>query len=68
MHNPVVIRLPPNRQNIKYVLKPTIKKKEFAHILAHELLTLRTLTPKTVVFCATVKQVADMNKELGIAI
>ena len=72
MHNAVVIGLPPNRQNIKYVLKPTIKKKEFAHVLAHELLTLRTLTPKTVVFCATVKQVADifsfMNKELGIHI
>ena len=52
MCNPVVIGLPPNRQNIKYVLKPAIKKREFAQGLAQELLLLRTLTPKTDMFTA----------------
>ena len=72
MYKPVVIGLPPNRQNIKYVLKPAIKKREFAQVLAQELLLQRTLTPKTIVFCTTVQQVADIftiiNKELGIHI
>ena len=34
--------------------------KDFTHSLGHEIIAQRSLTPKTVVFCVTVKQVADI--------
>ena len=56
----------------KLCLRYPIKKKEFAHLLASELLTVRVQAPKTVVFCATVQQVADIfsiiKRDLGIHI
>ena len=72
LESPKIIGLPPNRENIKFVLKPSITKKDFALSLASELLTFRVQTPKTVVFCTTVQQVADIflivKRELGIHI
>ena len=72
MENPKIIGLPPNRENIKFVLKPSLKKKDFAHSLASELLTFRIQAPKTVVFGATVQQVADIfsiiKRDLGMNI
>jgi len=62
MNNPKVIGLPPNRDNITYIVRPSITLKEFADLLASELLTKRTLTPKTVVFCVTVQQVVNIFK------
>ena len=72
MENPKIIGLPPNWENIKFVLKPSIKKKDFAYSLASELLTFRIQAPKTVVFCATIQQVADIfsiiKRDLGMNI
>ena len=60
MQNPHVIGLPPSRDNIKYVVKPAIKTVEFVQCLCDELNATRTAMPKTVLFCATVQQVADI--------
>ena len=45
LESPKIIGLPPNRENIKFVLKPSITKKDFALSLAFELLTFRVQTP-----------------------
>ena len=60
MQLPKLIGLPPNRDNIKYVVKPTIKTVELAHFLCGELKATRTAMPKSVLFCTTLQQAADI--------
>ena len=69
MDNPVIIGLNTDRSNIKYIVKPSESIKEISTALADELILMRTNMPKTVVFCRTLRECADMftaiKKKLG---
>ena len=60
MQTPQIIGLPPNRDNIKYVVNSRIKTKKLVHLLCSELQTARVSMPKTALFCTTIKQVANI--------
>ena len=60
MHNPVTIGLSSNRPNIRYVVQPAKGLHELSSMLADELVQERTKTPKTVVFCRTLSDCADL--------
>jgi len=59
-----VIGLHSSRPNIKYIVKSSILVEELATMLTTELVTLRTRTPKTVVFCRTLLQCANLLASL----
>ena len=60
MRDPAVVGLLSNRGNIKLVVKPPIKLNELCHLLSQELVECRTRSPKTVIFCWSLQQCADM--------
>lgn len=60
MSDPVMIGLNLDRANIKYIVKPSRSLRELSTTLADELLSTRTKTPKTVVFCRTLHDCADL--------
>ena len=60
MCNPVTVGLSSNQPNIKYVVQPSKGLRELSSILADELVHARTKTLKTVVFCQTLCDCADL--------
>lgn len=60
MKDPAVIGLPSNRDNIKLIVKPSINLSDLCQLLSQELVKYRTKTPKTVIFCRSLQQCADM--------
>jgi len=69
MVNVKIIGLPPERANIKYSVVPMPTMVELCFTLASELKAHHSNTPKTVVFCQTLKQCGEFHarikKELG---
>ena len=71
LENHVIIGLPPNRPNIKYIIEKGIDIRTFCHQFVKELLIMRTNMPKTVIFCrsllncatffATIKKLMGKN-------
>jgi len=47
LENPAIVGLPPNRSNIKYIIKPVVPILELYHQLTDELKMNQTDTPKT---------------------
>ena len=64
MKDVALIGLHPGRHNIKYIVKPSIKVDEVSLLLATELSELCTNAPKTVIFCRTLLQYANLLKSL----
>lgn len=60
MDKPTVIGLPPDRPNIKLSVQPCPSILTLCKQLTDELKEKRSLTPKTVVFCRSLKHCADM--------
>ena len=60
MENPVLIGLPPDRINIKYIVQPCPSISEFCSQITGELVFKRAQTPKTVIFCRSLQHCADM--------
>ena len=60
MKDVALIGLHPGRPNIKYIVKPSIKVDELSLLLTAELSNLRTKAPKTVIFCRTLLQCANL--------
>lgn len=54
----------PDRSNIKYSVKPNQTMNGLCATLAEELIALRSNTPKTVVFCQTLKQCGDFYHKI----
>ena len=55
MDNPVLVGLNAERSNIKYIVKPTLEEN-----IASELVFHRTNMPKTVIFCQTLRECAEV--------
>lgn len=68
MIDPVVIGLNADRTNIRYIVKPSITLQELSKILADELMSSRSKTPKTVLFCRTLKNCADIFTSIKLAL
>ena len=64
MSNVKMIRISPNRINIKYSVKQNQSINDLCTMLADELITLRVESPKTVVFCQTLKQCGYLYHKL----
>ena len=64
MKNPNIIGHNADRSNIKYVVGPKISQKELCASLAHELLDLRNKSPKTVLYCHTLIECAEVYAQL----
>ena len=60
MEKPVLIGLPPNRINIKYIVQPCPSITEFCSQITGELMLKRAQTPKTVIFCRSLQNCANM--------
>ena len=60
MKNPNIIGDNADRSNIKYVVGPKISQRELCTSLAHELLDLRDKSPKTVLYCRTLLECAEV--------
>ena len=60
METPVLIGLPPDRINIKYIVQPCPSLTEFCNLMTSELMSKRPLTPKTVIFCQSLQNCANM--------
>lgn len=58
MENPVIIGLPPNRLNIKYIVENSTDIPTFCRQITDELILKRAQMPKTVVFCRTLQNCA----------
>ena len=69
MDDPVIIGLNTDRSNIKYVVKPSEPIEQLSTTLADELILARTSMPKTVIFCRSLCECADIftaiKKKLG---
>ena len=69
MKEPAMIRANVGQRNIKHIVKPHIKQTDLCALLSKELLTSHTSTPKTVLFCRTLLNCADiygnLKKTLG---
>ena len=64
MDDPMIIGLNADRSNIKYIVKPSESIKQLSTTLADELILARTNMPKTVVFCRSLRDCADMFTEV----
>ena len=64
MKDVALIGLHPGRRNIKFIVKPTIKVNELSLLLTTELSELHTKAPKTVIFCRTLLQCANLLTSL----
>ena len=60
MYQPIIIGLPPDRPNIKLIVKPYLSIPTLCQQLSDELKEKRSLFPKTVIFCRSLKHCADM--------
>ena len=60
MDEPLVIGLNADRSNVKYVVKPNQTIDELSTTLASELIVAHPSMPKTVIFCRTLRECADM--------
>lgn len=60
MHEPAIVSLPPDKENIRFTVveKPEFKKE--LHILIDELTEKRSTFPKTLIFCQTYTDCATM--------
>ena len=69
---PEIIGLPPNRKNIKYIVKHDITFRNFCSNLVNDLSKRRTAMQKTVLFCTTLQECANIysfvSKSLGPSI
>lgn len=69
MKSPAVIGLSPEKDNITFNLNPAPTLYEFCSSLAKELRSQRNATPKTVVFCRSLKKCVDIydniSRQLG---
>lgn len=64
MQNTKVIGLNPNRPNIKYIVKSAVKVNDFCNDIVKELLELCNAARKTVIFCQTLAQCAEIFLQL----
>ena len=60
MDEPLVIGLNADRSNVKYVVKSNQTIDELSTTLASELIVAHPSMPKTVIFCRTLRECADM--------
>ena len=60
LDDPVLIGLPPNRVNVKHIVKECPSINELCHQLSDELMSKRQNAPKTVLFCRSLQGCADM--------
>ena len=60
MKDPTIIGVNTDRSNIKYMICPRITQRELSKMLADELLTERTRVVKTVLFCTTLLNCAEV--------
>ena len=60
LQDPIIIGLPPDRVNIKYIVKECPAVKDLCHQLSDELRSERTGTPKTVLFCRSLQHCANI--------
>lgn len=58
--HPAIIGLPPDRMNIKYIVKECPSMKDLCHQLSNELASYRSQTPKTVLFCRSLQHCANI--------
>jgi len=69
LEDPALIGLPPDRPNIKFVVKPVVSIVELCNQLHDELMLKRTAMPKTILFCRSLKHCviffATMKRLLG---
>ena len=69
MDDPMIIGLNTDRLNIKYIVKPSEPIEQLSTTLADELILAHTNMPKTVIFCRSLRECADMftaiKKKLG---
>ena len=69
LDDPVLIGLPPNRVNVKHIVKECPSINESCHQLSDELMSKRQNAPKTVLFCRYLQGCADvfvvMKRMLG---
>ena len=64
LKEPVVIGLQPDKDNIKYLVKPCPSVGDICSALADELVIERSNMPKTVLFCRTLKHCAKIYKTI----
>jgi len=60
LNNPILVGLPPNRANIKYIVKECPSTDELCHQLTEELILKRANGPKTVLFCRSLQHCANV--------
>ena len=60
----MIIGLQPDKENIKYLVKPCLSVGEISSVLDDELLRERSNMPKTVLFCRTLQHCADIYMAL----
>ena len=69
LEDPAVIGLPPDRPNIKYVVKPVVSILELCNQFCDELILKRMDMPKTILFCRSLQHCATffvtMKRLLG---
>lgn len=69
MDDPQMVGLNAERSNIKYSVKPSISVDEFSTTVTKQLMSTRTMTPKTVIFCQTLRDCseifASIKRKLG---
>ena len=64
LEDPIVIGVTPNRENIKYSIKPQPKIEELCELFAENLHHMRTEFPKTLVFFCTIAECVTVYKYL----
>jgi len=69
LEDPAIIGMPPNRPNIRYTIEHPIGILDFSQKITDELMAKRIEMPKTVVFCRTLQNCANIfnvvKKRLG---
>lgn len=60
LQDPAIIGLPPDRINIKYIVKECPSIKDLCDQLSDELISKRSQTPKTVLFCRSLQHCANI--------
>jgi len=53
MEDRQMVGLNAERPNIKYIIKQSTPAEEFSTMFTDELISTRTMTPKTIIFCQT---------------
>jgi len=60
LQDPAITGLPPDRINIKYIVKKCPAMRDLCHQLSDELTSKRSQTPKTVLFCRSLQHCANI--------